>query len=49
MHKDFFRTTEATSLYNNIEQSSTLDILQNINTEDKKVAIEVEKQITQIQ
>jgi N-acetylmuramic acid 6-phosphate etherase len=49
MHKDFYRTTEATSLYNNIEQSSTLEILKNINTEDQKVAIEVEKQIPQIQ
>ena len=49
MPKDFIRTTESTSLYNNIEKSSTLDILQNINTEDKKVAIEVEKQIPQIQ
>ena len=49
MSNDFIRTTELTSLYNNIEKSSTLDILQNINTEDKKVAIEVEKQIPQIQ
>jgi len=49
MHKDFIRTTESTSLYSNIEKSSTLDILRNINTEDKKVAIEVEKQIPQIQ
>ena len=49
MHKEFIRTTESTSLYTNIEKSSTLDILQNINTEDKKVAIEVEKQIPQIQ
>jgi N-acetylmuramic acid 6-phosphate etherase len=49
MPNDFIRTTESTSLYNNIEKSSTLDILQNINTEDKKVAIEVEKQIPQIQ
>lgn len=49
MSNDFIRTTELTSLYNNIEKSSTLDILHNINTEDKKVAIEVEKQIPQIQ
>jgi N-acetylmuramic acid 6-phosphate etherase len=49
MHKEFYRTTEASSLYNNIEKLSTLEILQNINTEDKKVAIEVEKQIPQIQ
>jgi len=40
MPKDFIRTTESTSLYTNIEKSSTLDILQNINTEDKKVAID---------
>lgn len=49
MSNDFIRTTESTSLYTNIEKSSTLDILRNINTEDKKVAIEVEKQIPQIQ
>ena len=49
MHKDFIRTTEASSLYNNIEQSSTGEILRNINTEDKKVALEVEKQIPQIE
>ena len=49
MHKDFIRTTEASSLYNNIEQSSTGEILRNINTEDKKVALEVEKQIPEIE
>ena len=49
MHKDFTRTTEASSLYNNIEQSSTGEILRNINTEDKKVALEVEKQIPEIE
>lgn len=49
MHKEFYRTTEASSLYNNIEKLSTLEILENINTEDKKVAFEVEKQIPQIQ
>jgi len=49
MHKDFIRTTEASSIYNDIEQSSTRDILRNINTEDKKVALEVEKQIPQIE
>ena len=48
MSTNFKRTTEASSLYNDIEKSSTLTIISNINTEDKKVAFEVEKQIPQI-
>ena len=48
MHNNFKRTTEESSLYDDIEKSSTLEIISNINTEDKKVAFEVEKQIPQI-
>ena len=48
MSTQFNRTTEATSLYDDIEKSSTATIISNINTEDKKVAFEVEKQIPQI-
>ena len=48
MHKDFIRTTELSSLYQDIEKMSSIDIITNINTEDKKVAFEVEKSIAQI-
>jgi N-acetylmuramic acid 6-phosphate etherase len=48
MPSNFNRTTEESSLYNDIEKSSTAAIVSNINTEDKKVAFEVEKQIPQI-
>ena len=40
MHKDFIRTTELSSLYQDIEKMSALEIISNINTEDKKVAFE---------
>ena len=48
MSNNFNRTTEASSLYHDIEKSSTETIVSNINMEDKKVAFEVEKQIPQI-
>jgi N-acetylmuramic acid 6-phosphate etherase len=48
MSNNFNRTTEEHSLYNDIEKSNTTAIVSNINTEDKKVAFEVEKQIPQI-
>jgi N-acetylmuramic acid 6-phosphate etherase len=48
MSNNFNRTTEASSLYHDIEKSTTAAIVSNINTEDKKVAFEVEKQISQI-
>jgi len=48
MSNNFNRTTEASSLYHDIEKSSTETIVSNINTEDKKVAFEVEKQIPKI-
>lgn len=49
MDNNFIRTTEASSLYHDIEKMDTSTILNNINTEDKKVAGLVEKQIPQIQ
>jgi len=48
MPSNFNRTTEESSLYHDIEKLSTEAIVSNINTEDKKVAFEVEKQIPKI-
>jgi len=42
-------TTESSSLYDNLEQMDVQSLLQNINREDKKVAIAVEEQLPQIQ
>ena len=49
MPNDFIRTTEADSLYHQIEASSTSEILKNINKEDQKIALEVEKAIPSIE
>ena len=43
------RTTESPSLYHDIEKMSTMEILNNINSEDQKVAIAVQKSIHQIE
>jgi len=43
------RTTEADSLYDNLEQLSSSELLKNINAEDAKVAAAVEKQLPQIE
>lgn len=43
------RTTEADSLYHDIDKMSTIEILNNINTEDRKVAFAVQKSIHQIE
>jgi len=43
------RITESDSLYRHLEQKSTLEILTDINNEDKKVAIAVETCIPQIE
>jgi N-acetylmuramic acid 6-phosphate etherase len=43
------KTTESPSLYENLEQMSISSLLQNINTEDKKVAFAVEKQLPVIE
>jgi N-acetylmuramic acid 6-phosphate etherase len=42
-------TTESSSLYDNLEQMDIQSLLQNINKEDKKVAIAVEEQLLRIQ
>ena len=49
MHNDFKRTTESSSLYHDIESAATSEVLKNINKEDQKVAIEVEKAIPAIE
>jgi len=45
---DFSKTTEQSSLYNNLENMSAEDLLTHINNEDKKVAFAVEKSKPQI-
>ena len=45
---DFSKTTEQSSLYNNLENMSAEDLLTHINNEDKKVALAVEKSKPQI-
>lgn len=43
------RTTEADSLYQDIDKMSTLEILTNMNREDQKVALAVQKSLHQIE
>jgi N-acetylmuramic acid 6-phosphate etherase len=43
------KTTESSSIYNNLEQMSTIELLTNINNEDKKVAIAIEKILPNIE
>lgn len=45
----FVKITEQPSLYNNLENKSVLELLTDINNEDKKVALAVEKAIPQIE
>ena len=45
----FKKTTESDSNYNNLEQMSVTELLQNINTEDKTVPHAVEKALPQIE
>ncbi|MDR2384307.1 MAG: N-acetylmuramic acid 6-phosphate etherase [Tannerella sp.] len=45
----FVKITERSSLYDNLENKSVTEILTDINNEDKKVAIAVEKAIPQIE
>lgn len=45
----FIKITEQASLYNDLEKKSVHDILTEINNEDKKVALAVEKAIPQIE
>jgi N-acetylmuramic acid 6-phosphate etherase len=43
------KSTEANSHYRHLEKMSTLELLQNINEEDKKVPAAIEKAIPQIE
>ncbi|MFN6038439.1 MAG: N-acetylmuramic acid 6-phosphate etherase, partial [Bacteroidota bacterium] len=45
----FRKVTEEDSSYNNLEKMKTIDLLKNINREDKTVANSVEKAIPQIE
>lgn len=45
----FTKTTESDSNYNHLEKMSVSELLQNINNEDKTVAISVEKALPQIE
>lgn len=45
---DFIKITEQDSLYNDIEKMSTTEMLTNINNEDQKVALAVQRQIPMI-
>ena len=49
MSRNFIKTTEKNSLYNNLELKSTREILLDINQEDKAVAYIVEKIIPEIE
>lgn len=44
----FIKTTEQDSLYDGLEKMSVSDLIQNINSEDQKVALAVQKSIPQI-
>jgi N-acetylmuramic acid 6-phosphate etherase len=45
----FIKITEQPSLYDNLEQKSVTEILTEINKEDQKVAMAVEKTISEIE
>ena len=45
----FVKITEQPSLYDNLEKKSVREILEEINTEDQKVALAVQKAIPQIE
>lgn len=47
--KNFEKTTEKESLYNHLEKMSIIDLLSNINKEDKTVALSVENAIPKIE
>ncbi|HET8837887.1 MAG TPA: N-acetylmuramic acid 6-phosphate etherase, partial [Flavobacteriaceae bacterium] len=46
---DFVKTTEQDSNYTDLEKMSVSELLQNINTEDKKVPEAVERVLPQIE
>ena len=45
----FVKISEQPSLYNDLEKKSVREILEDINTEDQKVALAVQKAIPQIE
>ena len=45
----FIKISEQSSVYNSLEKKSVREILEEINTEDQKVAIAVQKTIPQIE
>src|SRR5690554_7550344 len=45
----FVKITEQTSLYDDLEKKTVLEIIKEINKEDQKVALAVEKTIPQIE
>lgn len=45
----FIKTTEQSSKYNHLEKMSVLELLSNINNEDKSIAFAVEKSLPQIE
>ena len=49
MKDDFIKTTEQSSLYNHLEEMEISELLKHINTEDQKVAIAVEKELSKIE
>ena len=49
MSRQFIKTTEKDSVYNNLELKSTREILSDMNQEDKTVAYIVEKNISKIE
>ncbi|MBW2961212.1 N-acetylmuramic acid 6-phosphate etherase [Mesonia aestuariivivens] len=49
MSEEFIKTTEQASLYDNLEQMDIKTLLKNINQEDQKVALAVNKQLPQIE
>jgi len=49
LSRQFIKTTEKDSVYNNLELKSTREILSDINQEDKTVAYIVEKNISKIE
>jgi N-acetylmuramic acid 6-phosphate etherase len=49
MSNEFIRTTEQPSLYRHLEEMSVIDLITNINNEDKTVPFAVEKALPQIE
>ena len=46
---EFIKITEQASIYDNLENKSTVEILTEINIEDRKIALAVEKTIPAIE